>query len=190
MKNTPEEHLKKIKKLHLRGAWGISLTFYYMTNNLAVSHNERGRLELMMTRKFISCKSCNARDLKRRRRLRHGLSSFKTWCISNISGHALHRVDERHITTILNGNGDVDGKDIDGGRRKSVSVGRSLGRGTITLPAVAMPPPRPASSSGGGGGGGGRGGGQADGGRSAIVAILTPRSSFSAACLPPSSTLW
>ena len=98
-----------------------------MTNNLAVSHNERGRLELMMTRKFISCKSCNARDLKRRRRLRHGLSSFKTWCISNISGHALHRVDERHVTTILNGNGDVDGKDIDGGRRKSVSAGWSSG---------------------------------------------------------------
>ena len=187
MKNTPEEHLKKLR---LRGAWGISLTSYYMTNNLDVSHNERGRLELMMTRKFISCKSCNARDLKRRRRLRHGLSSFKTWCISNISGHALHRADERHITTILNGNGDVDGKDIDGGRRKSVSVGRSLGRGTITLPAVAMPPPRPASSSGGGGGGGGRGGGQADGGRSAIVAMLPPRSSSSAASLPPFLTLW
>ena len=57
MKNTPEEHLKKLR---LRGAWGISLTSYYMTNNLAESHNERGRLELMMTRKFISCKSSRA----------------------------------------------------------------------------------------------------------------------------------
>lgn len=41
------------------------------------------------------------------------------------------------MATTNDGNG--DGKDIDGGRRASVSVGRSLCRGAITLPAVAMP---------------------------------------------------
>ena len=40
------------------------------------------------------------------------------------------------MATTNDGNG--DGKDIDGGRRASVSVGRSLCRGAITLPAVAI----------------------------------------------------